>query len=712
MKTKRKGRSSAIFILCTLLIVLFAFIGINGVEIAGYRAKSFEEVITKGLDLQGGVSVVMEITKDGDVTKDELQQTKESLELRVNKVGVAETVVTTEGDRRIRVDIPGVYDSSEIVDTLGKTGELTFRSPDGETLLTGSDVKSATTVRDSSTGDYQVSLEFNEDGQQKFADATTTYLNQQISIYMDEEELSSPTVNAAITEGKAVISGMGSKEKAQNLAALISAGALPVPVESVSVQTVGAQLGEEALPNALKAGAIGLALIFLFMIIYYKVPGFIADIVLTLYVLLVLLVFVEVGVTLTLPGIAALLLTIGMAVDANVLIFERIGEELKKGITPVTAVAKGFENARLSILDSNITTIIVALVLYFMGSGSVKGFAITLMIGIVISLFTCLYVTKFFMKLALNMGILSKKSAFRVKGDKELHIKVIEKRKIWFAISIAIIVIGLAFTAIRGLNFGIDFKGGTQVTIDFGKEFDKVAVDDIVKKYSPDAVTNTVEDTQYEIKAKDLNATTVGELFDELKTTYELEDTALVSQNEIGASVGKDLTKGSIVALLVAFVAMLIYIAFRFELSFGLAALVALMHDVLITISVYAIFNISINTPFIASILTIIGYSINATIVIFDRIRENRKNLRRSNEIELCDKSINQTMGRSINTTLTTLFTIVSVFIFVPTVREFSLPISLGVICGAYSSIFIASSVWVSIDKKIKSRKKKKAATV
>ena len=413
---KTKGKSSLFFILCTLAIIFFAYIGVNGLEVAGWKVKSFNESITKGLDLQGGVTVVMEI-QDENVSPEDLEKTKEQLSLRVNKIGVAETVVATEGDRRIRVDIPGQFNSGEIVENLSKSGVLTFKSPDGEVLLTGQDIAKASAVSNPETGRPEVALEMNDEGRQKFADATAKYVGQKISIYMDDEELQSPTVQAVISDGKAVITGSGSVEQAKRLAGLINAGALPVTVKAVSVQTVGAQLGAEALPNALKAGLIGVGLIFLFMIVYYRVPGIIASIALTLYICLVLFIFGEVGATLTLPGIAGLLLTIGMAVDANVLIFERIREELRKGVSIRASVDRGFENAMSSIIDSNVTTIIAALVLYFFGSGAVKGFAVTLMIGIIVSLFTALTVTKFFMKQAVGMGILTKLSHFGVKKE-------------------------------------------------------------------------------------------------------------------------------------------------------------------------------------------------------------------------------------------------------------------------------------------------------
>ncbi|BFK81805.1 protein translocase subunit SecD [Clostridium baratii] len=411
---KAKGKSTFIFTLCTLAIIILTFVCFRGVTIGGWEVKSFDQTITKGLDLQGGVSVLLGI-QDENVSKEDLQKTKNLIQLRVNKLGVAETVVTTEGDNRIRVDIPGEYNSQGIVDSLSKTGNLTFKSPDGKVLLTGKDVKEATAILSQQTSQPEVSLELNDEGSKKFAEATGKYLNQRISINMDDEQLTNPLVQSQITNGKAVITGMSSMDEAKNIAGLINSGALPVTIKALSQQTVGAQLGATALPNAVKAGVIGVGLIFLFMIIYYRVPGFIASIALTLYITLVLLIFVEIGATLTLPGIAGFLLTIGMAVDANVLIFERIREELRRGVSSKAAVKKGFENALSSIVDSNVTTIIAALVLYFMGSGAVKGFAITLLIGIVVSLFTALVVTKFLMNLALNMGILKKLSYFRAK---------------------------------------------------------------------------------------------------------------------------------------------------------------------------------------------------------------------------------------------------------------------------------------------------------
>lgn len=413
MKTRKKSKSIVLFILFIGVIFSLTFAGFKGFTVSGWEVKSFDKAITKGLDIQGGVSVLMEIQQD-NVPSDVRQRTKELLALRVNKIGVSETVVTEEGEKRIRVDIPGAFNSSEIVDGLSKTGNLEFKDESGNVILTGKDVKQATAIIDQSSRPV-VSLELNDEGQTKFADATSKNLGKTISILMDNEVLSSPVVQNAITDGKAVINGMKSMDEATKLSGMISSGALPVSVKAVSVKNVGAQLGSEALPNAMKAGAVGISLIFIFMILYYKLPGLLASIALTAYITLMMLAFVEVGVALTLPGIAAFLLTVGMAVDANVLIFERVREELARGISIKSAVKGGFDNAMSSIVDSNATTFIVALILYFMGTGAVKGFAVTLMIGIVISLFTALTLTKLLMNLSIEIGLLKSIKQFRVK---------------------------------------------------------------------------------------------------------------------------------------------------------------------------------------------------------------------------------------------------------------------------------------------------------
>ncbi len=414
---KKKGKSSAILIAIIVVIGLLAFAGFKGFVLGGWEFKSFDKVITRGLDLQGGVSVLMEIQKDS-VTSEELESAKEHIALRVNKLGVAETIVTTEGQKRIRVDIPGMTNSKEIVDSLSQSGNLSFKAPDGTEVLTGKDVKKATAQMNQQTGQYEVGLQLNDEGAQKFADATGKYIGQKITIYLDDEQISDPTVNQQITGGNASIDIHGTLEQNKELAGMINAGALPLPVKEVTVSNVGAELGATAFPNSIKAGIIGVALVFLFMLIHYRRQGLMADVALTLYIVLTLFAFVEIGVTLTLPGIAAFLMTIGVAVDANILTFERTKEELKKGYSIKAAVKKGSENALSSIVDSNVTTLLAALILYSIGSGTVKGFAITLMIGIVISLFTGLVITKLLVNLGVQSGFINKASHFGVKLEK------------------------------------------------------------------------------------------------------------------------------------------------------------------------------------------------------------------------------------------------------------------------------------------------------
>jgi SecD/SecF fusion protein len=709
---KKNRKSGVLVIIAVILIGLFAYSGLYGVNLGNYRIKTFGSSIDKGLDLVGGTSLLMEI-KEEKVDQSVIERTIDLISMRVNSDGVSEIPITQEGENRIRIEIPGEFDTDKVLETIGKTGELTFEDPKGNVLLTGKEVKEAGAYI-SQDNKYVVSLELNEDGTEKFAEATKTFLNQNIAIKMDGEILTNPTVNAVISDGKAVIEGMSSLEEANSIASIITSGALPVKLEVSSVKTVGPTIGAEALSLSIKAGMIGMACIILFMIAYYRVPGIVASVAIVLYVSLLLVIFSQFGVVLTLAGIAGLILTIGMAVDANVLIFERTKEELKLGKSIKTSVEVGYSRALSSILDSNITTIIAALVLYFLGSGSVKGFAVTLLIGIIVSIFTALFVTKFLLSNAVNAGWINKPSHFGVKEGKKLEFnsfKIIEKTKIWFAVSIIITVIGIGFLATKGLNYGIDFKGGTLITLDMSQQFNKDDVNTIIDKYAKDKYSTKLADEGKEIQIivqeGILDEEKTNNLVNEIKEKYSLEDSALIGKESIGSTVGNELKKKALLALGVASIAMLIYITARFEFSYAAAAIIALLHDVFITISFYAIFGIQANTPFIAAILTIVGYSINDTIVIFDRIRENVKKNRRMDSAEVANISITETMTRSINTSLTTLITIVAVYVLVPSIREFSLPLIVGIACGAYSSIFIASPLWVII-KNAKQKKKAK----
>lgn len=417
-RKRNKSKSTLIFTAVVIVIGILAYLSVYGATIGGYRIKSFSETINKGLDLQGGVSMLEEIQGD-NVDQKTIDRTIELISMRVNKLGVSETTVTREGKKRIRIEIPGKYDAKSVIDSVGKTGELKFVGPDKKVILTGKDVKDATAYISQENSSPTIGLDLNDTGAKKFSDATKKYLGQPISIYMDQELLTSPMVQAHITNGKAVITGSKSIEEAKRQANIIKSGALPVTVKPVEVKTVGATLGANALPLSMKAGVVGISLIFIFMLLYYRVPGLLADIALVLYIILVLLTFVLIKATLTLSGIAGLLLTIGMAVDANVLIFERIREEIKTGKSLKSSIDSGYHRALSSILDSNITTIIAGIVLYNLGSGAVKGFALTLMIGIILSMFTAITITRLLLNLAYNVGILGTPAAFRVKKGEE-----------------------------------------------------------------------------------------------------------------------------------------------------------------------------------------------------------------------------------------------------------------------------------------------------
>lgn len=413
-----KKKSAILLILSVIFIAAFGYIGAFGLNVGDYRVKSFGDMLNKGLDLQGGVSVVEEI--QGKADQSTVERTIELINMRVNKMGVSETTVSKEGNNKIRIDVPGKFDKDEVVNTIGKTGKLRFVGPDNKEVLTGKDIKNATAYIDQTTQQPTIGLELNAAGTKKFADATAKFVGQKITIYMDEDKLDDPTVDEAITGGKASISGSQSLEEAKQKADIINSGALPVTLKVVQSQTVGASLGSNALSNSIMAGAIAIAIIFMFMLIVYRMPGLMADIALALFTVLVLFVFVEIKATLTLSGIAGLILTIGIAVDGNVLIFERFKEELKLGKSVRAAFDAGFHRAMSSIVDSNVTTIIAGIVLYSMGTGTVKGFALTLVIGTLISMFTAIVVTKHFLSWAINIGLINKASHFGVnlRGDK------------------------------------------------------------------------------------------------------------------------------------------------------------------------------------------------------------------------------------------------------------------------------------------------------
>ena len=694
-----------------------------------------------GLDVKGGVYVVMEAKTDlkGDDLREAMEQTQAVIEERVNQMGLAEPVVTIEGEKRIRVELPGAEDAQEAIDQIGRTAQLQFALADGTIVLDGGNVKDATIATDNESAGYAVALEFDSEGSDLFHQATSQAYsgavtsaiegvdNKAIMIILDGQIISAPRVNEPISGGQCSITGGFSQEEASNLAALIRGGALPLELEEINSSVQSAKIGYNALEMSVYAGIIGLAIILIIMLVAYRAMGIAADLALLLYVIIVLNIMSAMGSVLTLPGIAGIILSVGMAVDANVVIFSRIREEIESGKTVRVAVQTGFKRAMKTVVDSQVTTLIAAVILYQIGTSAVKGFAFTFMIGIIVSIFTAVVVTQLYVGIISESRKFSKRSFFGIRADntavftirKELHF--IRHRKVFYIISVIILVAGLVFGLVRGLNYGIDFTGGTMIQMDMGKQVKVTDVEKAIKKYdlSPEIIYSGEDNEQIVIRTiESLDSDKRDEVIETINQEFGTTDDDVVAEELFGPSVGKELRNNAILAILIASICMLIYIRFRFsQWKFGGAALLGVVHDVLIVIAFYAIFNVTVNNPFIAGILTVVGYSINDTIVIFDRIRENIRYLRKGNTEEIIDKSITQTLGRSLMTSVTTLIVMVPLLIMAgEAIREFVLPLMVGVIAGAYSSIAICSPLYYEFarpasvskyEKEVKKNKKK-----
>ena len=694
-----------------------------------------------GLDVKGGVYVVMEAKTDlkGDDLREAMEQTQAVIEERVNQMGLAEPVVTIEGEKRIRVELPGAEDAQEAIDQIGRTAQLQFALADGTIVLDGGNVKDATITTDNESAGYAVALEFDSEGSDLFHQATSQAYsgavtsaiegvdNKAIMIILDGQIISAPRVNEPISGGQCSITGGFSQEEASNLAALIRGGALPLELEEINSSVQSAKIGYNALEMSVYAGIIGLAIILIIMLVAYRAMGIAADLALLLYVIIVLNIMSAMGSVLTLPGIAGIILSVGMAVDANVVIFSRIREEIESGKTVRVAVQTGFKRAMKTVVDSQVTTLIAAVILYQIGTSAVKGFAFTFMIGIIVSIFTAVVVTQLYVGIISESRKFSKRSFFGIRADntavftirKELHF--IRHRKVFYIISVIILVAGLVFGLVRGLNYGIDFTGGTMIQMDMGKQVKVTDVEKAIKKYdlSPEIIYSGEDNEQIVIRTiESLDSDKRAEVIETINQEFGTTDDDVVAEELFGPSVGKELRNNAILAILIASICMLIYIRFRFsQWKFGGAALLGVVHDVLIVIAFYAIFNVTVNNPFIAGILTVVGYSINDTIVIFDRIRENIRYLRKGNTEEIIDKSITQTLGRSLMTSVTTLIVMVPLLIMAgEAIREFVLPLMVGVIAGAYSSITICSPLYYEFarpasvskyEKEVKKNKKK-----
>ena len=693
-----------------LAVILAAFVGLAYYASIILSSTGIGEdmSIPLGLDLSGGVSITYQVV-DENPSAEDMSDTIYKLQKRVDSYST-EASVYQVGDDRITVEIPGVQDANQILEDLGNPGSLEFQMPDGTVFMTGdmvADAQAATQTDTYGNKEYVVALKLTDEGAKIFGEVTSENIGKNLPIVYDGETISYPRVQTAITGGEAQITGMADFEEAETLATQIRIGSLSLQLSELESSVVGAQLGSQAISTSLKAGAIGLAIVMVFMIIMYAVPGIAASLALAIYTTLVIATLYLFEITLTLPGIAGIILGIGMAVDANVIVFARVREEIATGKSVQTSMKIGFQKAMSAILDGNITTLIASVVLMALGSGTVKGFAYTLMIGIILSLFTAMVVTRYILYSLYALGLKSEKLYRRAKERKSIDF--IGKKAVFFTISGIIIAAGLISMGVhsategKALNYGLDFMGGTSTTADFGKD---MTIEDIendivpyVEKVTGDSdvqATKVEGTTQVTIKTRTLSLDERQELEDTLAENCDVDASTITSQS-ISSTISGEMRSDALKAVIVSCIFMLLYIWFRFkDIRFAASAILALVHDVLVVITVYALVRISVGSTFIACMLTIVGYSINGTIIIFDRIREKLKSANTKTDItELVNSSITYTFTRNVNTTLTTLIMLVCLLIFgVASVKEFAAPLIVGILAGAYSSICITSALW------------------
>ncbi|MGE8078402.1 protein translocase subunit SecDF [Peribacillus loiseleuriae] len=726
-------------------IVAFFLILLFIIATMGTTSKGILSNIKLGLDLQGGFEVLYEVIpgENQKVTPDVLSSTVESLNRRVNVLGVSEPVISIEGNNRIRVQIPGVEDQSKAREILSTQAKLSFRDYNDKLMLTGSDLKEGgakPTFDENNTPAVSVTLKdkskFKEVTQKISAMPQGTNL---LAIWLDFEEgkdslkgnqenmISAPAVSQVFNTDTVQITGNFTVKEAKELADLLNAGSLPVELKEVYSTSVGAQFGEQALNETIFAGIIGILLIFVFMLGYYRFPGFIAVVTLGVYIFLTLLVFDWMNAVLTLPGIAALILGVGMAVDANIITYERIKDEIKLGRSVKAAVAEGTKNSLSTIFDANLTTLIAAGVLFFYGTSSVKGFATTLIISILMSFITAVYGTRFFMNLWVNSNIFNKRPGWFGVNKKHIHdlsekidlyhlptrfdkLDFVKTRKIFYGLSIGVTIIGIIFLFVFGLNLGIDFSSGTRIEVTSPQSLTKEEIKgefDSLKLKTEDIVLAGANNQTGVVRLKGvLNKQEIADLKSHFVKKYKAEPNV----STVSPTVGKELAKNALKAVLIASLGIILYVSVRFEWRMGLPTVIALLHDAFFIITIFSLLQIEVDLTFIAAVLTIIGYSINDTIVTFDRIRENlrhKKKIKTVEELEeITNISIRQTLTRSINTVLTVLVAVIALLIFgSDAIRNFALALLIGMLCGVYSSLFIASQFW--LDLKAKELKKK-----
>lgn len=745
-----------------MILFVVALVGLGYVALVGIGPTKTGSAgnIKQGLDLAGGVSITYQVVGEEDPSDEDMQDTVYKLQKRVEGYST-EAQVYQEGTNRINIEIPGVSDANEILQELGQPGSLYFIAQtdndgnqnysitgidengkyvytlnktidellaDGSIKLDGTMVASADAAQTTDNSalkqtQYVVELTFTEEGTQAFAEATQRAYErgETIAIYYDGELVSVPTVQTVITGGQAQISGMADVEEARTLASTIRIGGLKLELEEMRSNVVGAQLGSDAIKTSLIAAVIGFIIVCVFMTVVYRLPGFASALALSIYVVLTLLILNLFNLTLTLPGIAGIILSIGMAVDANVIIFARIREEIATGKTVNSAIKIGFNKATSAIVDGNVTTFIAALVLVLKGSGTVKGFAQTLMIGIILSMFTSMVVTRLLLNAFYALG--AKDEKFYGVSREKKPINFLSKKAVFFAISLVVIIGGFVMLGVNKastgdiLNYSMEFKGGTSTTVTFNEDMSIEELDaevvPLLEEITGDGYVQTQKvsgTNEVIIKTRTLSVEEREEMSQVLGESFGVEEDNIQSET-ISATVSNEMKSDAVVAVILATICMLIYIWIRFkDIRFATSAVLALVHDVLVVLAFYAVSKTSIGNTFIACMLTIVGYSINATIVIFDRIRENLKEMPKNTELaEIVNTSITQTLTRSINTSFTTFVMVAALYVLgVTSIREFALPLMVGIVCGAYSSVCITGALWYVMKTKIKGKAAKK----
>lgn len=746
-----KKSKAIIILLCALLVLLgVGYVDLYGVDAEGTASASD---ISLGLDLAGGVSITYQVVGDEEPDATDMADTIAKLQKRVENYS-KEAIVYQEGTDRINIEIPGVTDANKILEELGRPGSLYFIAEtdkdgnanysmqavtdaqgnvsyayalnktidelkaDGSIMLEGTDVKTATagSIKDQTMGNstYAVDLVMTEEGTKKFEEATRNAYEkgETMGIYYDGSFVSVPSVKGVFSDGNAQISPMNSYEEAESLASTIRIGGLKLELEELHSKVVGAQLGVEAISTSLKAAVIGFIVVAVFMIAVYFLPGFASVIALGIYVALVVLLLNGFDLTLTLSGIAGIILSIGMAVDANVIVFARIREELATGKTVKSAMQIGYDKALSAIIDGNVTTLIAAAVLWLLGPGTVKGFAQTLALGIVLSMFTALVVTKYIMKAFYALGL--KDTKWYGIGKEHKPINFLGKKGIFFGLSLAVILVGFITMGVYkvnsgdALNYSLEFKGGTATTVTFDKSYTLEEINSemvpLIESTTGSAVQiQTVQGSNEVIfKTTSLDVDQRQALNQVFVDNFGVDETLITSET-ISSTISNEMKSDTILAVAVAIICMLIYIRFRFsDIRFGVSSIACLLHDVLVVITFYALARVSVSNTFIACLLTIVGYSINATIVIFDRVRENMAVMTKKDDLQdVVNHSITQTLSRSLFTSLTTLVMVGALYIWgVTSIRDFALPLMVGIICGAYSSVCIAGALWYVLRKK------------